>query len=289
MADKKSSVGNPGWLKWLVTAFIAYAVYMHFTGQNTGATAPEESGKAGVETGSRKAYTPPAVTGTDVKIGGDIQGSGDEAQCGQTATLSVLATLPDGTDYAGDAAPSGPLEVKVGAQDETRPWLVGLPGMSSGGVREILVPVEKVLKEEEAEKAGFAKKDNVRFRVQLKELRPAADRTAIPLRVMDTLPDRGQMAYCGDTVHIHLVLWGDNGTVLYDSSKKEPIELRLGDASVFYGLDRALLGMRAGGVRTAIIPPAYLTGKGDHPAFKALPEGKIAIADISLIDVVKPR
>ena len=287
MADKKS-YGNPTWLKWLVTAFIAYAVYMHFTGQQMTPSAPKERGKAGLTETSRKATTPPEISDLSVKIGGDIKGSGDEAQCGQSAVVRVAGTFPDGKNYEGPAVSAEPLEVKVGAQDGAHPWVKGLPGMSAGGVREVILPAQDVLDEKTIAKHGYTSKDTMRFRVQLDRLTPSADHDAIPLRVMDTLPDKGMMAYCGDTVSIHLVLWKSDGTVLYDSGKEKPLTMRLGDTTIFYGLDRALLGMREGGVRTAIIPPAYVTGAGGHAALKAVPPGQLVIADISLAKVEKP-
>ncbi len=287
MAEKKSYTGNPGWLKWLVLAFIGYAVYLHFTGQKMTPQAPRETGKAGLTQSSRNASSLPDVTDSNIKIGGDIKGSGDEAQCGQTAKVQVSAILPGGKEYQGKAVPEGITEVNVGKTDATYPWMAGLSGMSAGGVREILVPANYVFDETAMKEQGLGAQDRLRFKVQLDSLSPAADPDAIPLRVMDTLPDRGMMAYCGDTVTFNLVLWNSDGQLLYDSAKQEPLVMQLGDAAVFYGLDRAMLGMREGGVRTAIIPPAYITAS-EHPARKTLPEGQVALADIALIKVEKP-
>lgn len=289
MAEKKSYTGNPGWLKWLVLAFIGYAVYMHFTGQTPSPSAPRESGKAGLPVSSPAAPEMPSITDSRITVGGDIKGTGDEAQCGQTAIVRASATLPDGKEYEGAAISKEPMEIRVGAPDKAYPWTAGLPGMSAGGVRELLVPASYVFDEAAMKEQGLAQADSMRFRVHLDSLTPTVDLSAIPLRVMDTVPARGPIANCGDTVEISLVLWKQDGTVLYDSGKTAPLSIALGGSSVFYGLDRAILGMREGGVRTAIIPPAYIVSSASHPAKEGLPEGQIAIADIVLSRVIKPQ
>lgn len=291
MADKRPSSANPTWLKWLVMAFLGYAAYLHFTGEQLGTIPPAESGKAGLTTANPAATPLKDITDTSVKIGGDIKGSGDEAMCGQTATVRISAFLPDGKDFTGDAVPEGAKDVHVGKADETYPWMAGLTGMSAGGVREVMLPVNRVLNEKMVEEGGFQPNDTIRFRVQLEALAPTANREAIPLRVMDTVVGKGRLTLCGDSVSYNLTLWKQDGTELY-SSGKTPINAQLGDASVFYGLDRALLGMREGGVRTVIVPPAYLVSPGNstkHPALTALPEGQIAIADISLVTSAPPK
>ncbi len=288
MAEKKYSTGNPSWLKWLVFAFVGFAVYQHFTGKTALPIAPSETTQAGLSVASQNAGAPPSIPDSRIRIGGDIKGSGDEAQCGQTATVRISGNLPDGKEYTGNAVTSEPLEVKVGASDETRPWVAGLVGMSSGGVREILVPASYVFSEDDMKKKGLGAQDQLRFRAQLDSLTPAADPTAIPLRVMDTLPGKGQMAYCGDKAEIGLVVWKQDGTVLFDSGKTTPQSIALGESTLFYGLDRALLGMREGGVRTAIIPPAYIASGNKNTVLDALPADQVAIVDISLSKITKP-
>jgi len=285
----KNYAGNPSWLKWLVLAFVAYAAYLHFTGEEIVPTAPRETGKAGLTNASRSASPLPDITDTQIKIGGDIKGSGDEAQCGQTAMVRVSATLPDGKEYKGKAVFDQTQEVKVGAQNATYPWMAGLTGMGADGVREVLVPLDYVFDEKEIKQRGFSPKDKMTFRVHMDSLSPASDPDAIPMRVMDTLPGRGPIAYCGDNVTFTLVLWKQDGSILFDSGKEKPLVMQLGDATVFYGLDRALVGMREGSVRTAIIPPSYIASSHTHPAFKAVPAGQIAIADITLLKVEKPK
>lgn len=290
MAEKKTYAGGtPGWLKWIVLAFIAYAVYLHFTGEQVINKAPKEDGKAGLTQASRLGTTLPDITDTRIKVGGDIKGSGDEAQCGQTASVRVSASLPDGKEFNGAGTSAEAIDAMVGKSDDSRPWMAGLTGMSAGGVREVLVPIERVLDAKQMKEGDFKEKDAVRFRVHLDKLSPSADPDAVPLRVMDTLPGNGALAYCGDTVSVVLTFWGPDGKMLYDSGKEKPITLQLGESAVFYGLDRTILGMRAKGVRTAIVPPAYLVSDKENKVLDALPKGQLAIVDISLVSIEKPK
>ncbi len=289
-ASKKSPSGNPGWLKWIVMAFLGYAVYLHFTGEKVGTIPPRESGKAGLTDASSSAKSLPDVTDTNIKVSGEVKGSGDEAQCGQAAVVKVSATYPDGKDYNGTAVSKDALTVQVGKSDKTHPWVGGLTGMSANGVREVLVPASYVLTEKEREDLVLDEKAQMRFRIHLESLSPTTEVDAIPMRVMDTVPSGGALAYCGDTVTFNLTLWGQEGKELYNNGKT-PIVAELGSADVFYGLDRALLGMRDESVRTAIIPPSYATTRAEkkHPALKALPGGHVVIADIALISIEKPK
>lgn len=289
-ASKKSPSGNPGWLKWIVMAFLGYAVYLHFTGEKVGTIPPRESGKAGLTDASPSAKRMPDVTDSNIKVSGDVKGSGDEAQCGQTAVVKVSGAYPDGKEYSGEAISKDALTVQVGTSDKTYPWVGGLTGMSAAGVREVLVPASYVLTEKEMEALPLDEKAQMRFRIHLESLSPTMDVDAIPMRVMDTVPSGGALAYCGDKVTFNLTLWSHEGKELY-SNGKTPLVATLGNTDVFYGLDRALLGMREKSVRTAIIPPSYVTTRAEkkHPALEAVASGHVAIADISLISVEKPK
>lgn len=94
------------------------------------------------------------------------------------------------------------------------------------------------------------------------------------LRVEDLENGTGAEARKGKTVVVHYTGW------LYDQPKDErgrkfdsshggtPLSFRLGDGIVIKGWDDGLIGMRVGGVRTLIVPPAEAygrNGKGPVP------------------------
>jgi FKBP-type peptidyl-prolyl cis-trans isomerase len=299
MADKKPlSTGNPAWLRWIVFAFIGYAVFLHFTGEKLGPAAPKENRRDGITGAAAPAAEAPGILDTNIKLGGDIKGAGEGALCGQKAEVTIAATLPDGTAFSleGGAAPH---QVQVGSAEETKPWIAGLPGMAVGGVREIRVPVSyfpETVRKQLADK-GMKDTDALPVRVQMQALSPQIPAGTLPLRAVDTLPGKGGVAYCGDTAQFHLTLWKPDGTALYDSRKERkdaaPFTLTIGASTLFYGIDRALLGMREDGVRTVIIPPAYFVAGDEKSAptapFSLLTKEHFAVADITLLKVERAR
>ena len=122
----------------------------------------------------------------------------------------------------------------------------------------------------------------------MKEVSPSNPADAIPFQAVEVAPGKRQLAYCGDTATIQLRLWGLDGTEVYDSETTEEgfLTMEIGESSIFYGLDRGMLGMRVGAIRTLIVPPAYLVGaegQPQHEVLKLIPEGQVAIVDVELI------
>lgn len=82
----------------------------------------------------------------------------------------------------------------------------------------------------------------------------------------DLAPGGGPPAEAGDDVVIDYVLRRSNGYFIYGTVEgvsfqpldvpTEPFRVRVGDPDVIPGLSDALVGVRAGGKRRALIPPA---------------------------------
>ncbi len=96
----------------------------------------------------------------------------------------------------------------------------------------------------------------------------------------------GAEAMPGQTVSVHYTGWlYENGKrgAKFDSSRDrgEPFEFSLGAGQVIAGWDEGVAGMKLGGKRTLIIPPA--AGYGDRGAGAAIPPGATLIFDVELI------
>ncbi|MEE7559950.1 FKBP-type peptidyl-prolyl cis-trans isomerase, partial [Xanthomonas sp. Kuri4-2] len=99
----------------------------------------------------------------------------------------------------------------------------------------------------------------------------------------------GQVARPGDTVRVHYTGWlyDENAPAKhgekFDSSvdRGEPFAFTLGGGQVIRGWDEGVAGMRVGGKRTLMIPPAY--GYGDRGAGGVIPPGASLVFDVELL------
>jgi peptidylprolyl isomerase len=63
-----------------------------------------------------------------------------------------------------------------------------------------------------------------------------------------------RQAQKGNTVKIHYTGRLDNGKVFDSSKGKEPMKFKIGEGAVIAGLEKAVIGMKEGDTKTAIIP-----------------------------------
>ncbi len=77
----------------------------------------------------------------------------------------------------------------------------------------------------------------------------------------------GPAAKAGDTVTMHFTTWLEDGTFVDSSiALHRPIAIEVGKGQMYAGLDAALVGMKAGEVRKAVVPPQHAFGeKGRGP------------------------
>lgn len=117
---------------------------------------------------------------------------------------------------------------------------------------------------------------------------PAAAPVALPsgTTTTDTKVGSGAVAMPGQYVTVHYTGWlyvdGKRGKK-FDSSRDrgEPFAFPLGAARVIQGWDEGVAGMKIGGKRTLIIPPA--AGYGDSGAGADIPGGATLIFDVELL------
>ena len=113
--------------------------------------------------------------------------------------------------------------------------------------------------------------------------------TSSGLQYVDLTVGNGDVAKAGNQVSVHYTGWlqnpdGSKGRK-FDSSKDrgQPFQFALGQGQVIKGWDEGVQGMKVGGVRELIIPPAL--GYGQGGAGGVIPPNATLIFEVELLGV----
>jgi FKBP-type peptidyl-prolyl cis-trans isomerase FkpA len=112
----------------------------------------------------------------------------------------------------------------------------------------------------------------------------AMTRTPSGLRYQDLAKGEGAEASAGRTASLHYTGWLTNGEK-FDSSRErnQPFSFTLGAGQVIAGWDEGVAGMKVGGRRKLVIPPAL--GYGTAGAPPDIPPGATLVFDVELLAV----
>jgi FKBP-type peptidyl-prolyl cis-trans isomerase len=104
------------------------------------------------------------------------------------------------------------------------------------------------------------------------------------LKYTDEQVGTGAVATAGKTAVVHYTGWLLDGTK-FDSSRdrNQPFSFPLGAGQVIKGWDEGVAGMKVGGKRTLIVPPAL--GYGARGAGGVIPPNATLKFDVELLDV----
>ena len=110
--------------------------------------------------------------------------------------------------------------------------------------------------------------------------------TASGLQYEDTVVGSGDTAAAGQDVRVHYTGWlyeNDNAGRKFDSSKDrgDPFEFSLGAGMVIRGWDEGVAGMKVGGTRRLVIPPAL--GYGARGAGGVIPPNATLLFEVELL------
>lgn len=147
---------------------------------------------------------------------------------------------------------------------------LALAGCQEAGVDQSTLPPEHRVAEDY----------HASLRVDLEEM----ERRPTGLYVQDLVEGEGARADSGDIVTVHYTGWLPTGRT-FDSSRDRdtPFEVAIGYGRVIDGWDQGIAGMRVGGQRRLVIPPALGYGaQGRGP----IPGGSTLVFDVELLDVV---
>jgi len=111
------------------------------------------------------------------------------------------------------------------------------------------------------------------------------------LQIIENMKGTGAEAVNGKAVVVHYTGWlydpaaADGHGTKFDSSRDRnvPFGFFLGAGKVIKGWDEGVAGMRVGGKRTLVIPPAK--GYGERGAGGVIPPNATLLFDVELLDV----
>jgi FKBP-type peptidyl-prolyl cis-trans isomerase len=111
---------------------------------------------------------------------------------------------------------------------------------------------------------------------------PAMQRTPSGLHVRDLREGQGSAARAGQRVRVYFVGWLPDGTQFDGlAPPAPPVEFELGAGQVIRGWDEGVAGMRPGGQRQLVVPPAL--GYGSRQV-GPVPRNAVLVFVVELVD-----
>lgn len=174
--------------------------------------------------------------------------------------------LKNGTvfDSNTDVATKAPYFFIVGESMVIKGWEQGVIGMKVGEKREISVPPE--LGYGEQDKGNIPPNSTLIFDLEVVGISKAKETTTYFME--DLTPGTGTEATNGKTAEVHYVAKYMNGRVVDDTRKRQqPVVFKVGVRAptkdinkAAVGLEDGVRGMKVGGKRHLVVPPALLFG-----------------------------
>lgn len=112
---------------------------------------------------------------------------------------------------------------------------------------------------------------------------PKTRTTSSGLRITDLKVGTGAKAVAGKTVSVNYKGTLANGQVFDQSYGRGPFSFKLGAGQVIKGWDEGVAGMKVGGKRRLVIPPAL--GYGDQGAGGVIPPNATLTFEVELLGV----
>jgi peptidylprolyl isomerase len=224
-------------------------------------------------------------------------GSGTAPQVGNLVTMHYVVSLPDGSELFSTYTQNQPATLVWGRGDLLPGWEEGVGLMKAGGKSKLVMPPELAFG---ADGGGVIPANTqLVMEVELLEVKEApkpatvaADKlitTTSGLQYADLTVGDGTEAISNTTVTTDFIVWiqgTPENKFIVSSEDTQPISFVIGKLDkVFPGWDEGVTGMKAGGKRLLIIPPAL--GLGEQGSGQ-IPANSTLIMEVTLVSVVEP-
>ncbi|MFZ6027709.1 MAG: FKBP-type peptidyl-prolyl cis-trans isomerase [Chloroflexota bacterium] len=228
-------------------------------------------------------------------------GDGAAPKSGEIVSMHYVVSLPDGTELYSTYTDDQPTTVVWGRGSLLPGWEEGVGLMKVGGKAKLVLPPELAFGSQGT--TMIPPNSQLVMELELLSSEPAPKHTKVEngklkaadggLQYYDLTVGTGTEAISNTTVTTEFTIWvqsetaGEDDMYIASSTDSDPITFVIGRGDmVFPGWENGVAGMKVGGERYLVIPPALAlgeTGGGDIPANATL------IMEITLTDAVEPR
>ncbi len=262
-------------------------------------SAPEATDAAGVlPTQAVISLEGAETTASNLQFLALTPGEGAAPKEGDLLTLHFTAKLPDGTEFANTRQQGGTPIQLIYLKDQILAGMdEGLGLMKAGGSARMVLPPELAFGAEgypgmvPANSQVILEVELVRVSQPPKPPEVAeADltSTASGLKYAELAAGEGEAVTAGDVVRTNYTIWvqgAQDAEYIASSLEGEPLSFVQGAGeAVFPGWDEGMLGMKAGGKRLLIVPPAL--GLGETGG-SGIPANAILLVQVELVEIQK--
>jgi len=225
-------------------------------------------------------------------------GSGPAPQKGDIITINYSVSLPDGTELANTFTENKPVTSVWGANRMLPGWEEGIGLMKVGGKSKFVLPPELAFGAQGS--GAIPPNSQIVIEVELLAVETPPVPTAVEdsmltqtesgLQYYDITTGDGMEAVKNSSVSTTYTVWvkTENGYQYIDRSGEQgPVSFMVGRGdTVFPGWEEGVTGMKVGGKRLLIIPPALAMGEQGNGL---IPPNATLVMEIELVDAREPR
>ncbi len=227
----------------------------------------------------------PAELPAELVITDLVVGDGPAAKVGDTVEVNYVGVRSaDGAEFDNSYDRGSTFPVTLGANTVIQGWEQGLVGIQAGGRRQLDIPAELAYGDSPPGGDVIQAGDALTFVVDAVSVTagidvPAADPADKPvveitptsgttdLQITDLVDGDGETAAAGQTVYIQVTAYrGDTAAELNSTWDAGDAAKYVLDDTTLPGLVKGITGMKVGGRRLLVLPPAEAFGDAGNPS-----------------------